>query len=135
MKLLMGISNNWSWRGLGLQLLQLPQWVSLVGPRRTRIFRGPLVSLVTGLSLIPQSAVASSIEEDLSLRVLNDLKRGDTAKACEGAKILREQDLSNISEINANINHIKLEQIRIRSLYRELDGYKSASGSCGMLPC
>ncbi len=129
MKSLTCTSNNWPWRGLGLHPLQLPQWASLVGPRRTRIFRGTLISLVAGLSLIPQSAVASGIEEDLSLRVLNDLKRGDTSKACEGAKILREQDLSNISEINANINHIKLEQIRIRSLYRELDGYKSASGT------
>jgi hypothetical protein len=73
--------------------------------------------------------VASSIEEDLSLRVLNDLKRGDTAKACEGAKILRELYLSIISKINANINHINLEKTGIRSNYRELGSYRGALGA------
>ncbi|MFZ0409685.1 MAG: hypothetical protein WAM11_16490, partial [Cyanobium sp.] len=33
---------NWPWRGLGLHPLQLLQWVSLVSPRGTRIFRGAL---------------------------------------------------------------------------------------------
>ena len=39
---LLGTSKNWPWRGLGPHPLQLPQWVSLVSPRGTRIFRGAL---------------------------------------------------------------------------------------------
>jgi hypothetical protein len=38
-------SKNWPWRGLGPNPLQLLQWVSLVSPRGTRIFRGALEAL------------------------------------------------------------------------------------------
>jgi hypothetical protein len=34
-----GTWKNCTWRGLRLPALKLPQWVSLVGPRGTRIFR------------------------------------------------------------------------------------------------
>ena len=40
--LLKGTSKNWPWRSLGPHPLQLLQWVSLVSPRGTRIFRGAL---------------------------------------------------------------------------------------------
>lgn len=46
--------------------------------------------------------------EDLSLRIFNDIKRGDRPKACAGAKTLRELLLLKISETNSNIDRTKL---------------------------
>lgn len=66
--------------------------------------------LLIGALFNTHTVAASSLSEELSLRTLNDLKRGVTSKACAWAKTLRELGLLRISEINANVNRKNLRK-------------------------
>ena len=66
--------------------------------------------LLIGALFNTHTVAASSLSEELSLRTLNDLKRGVTSKARAWAKTLRELGLLRISEINANVNRKNLRK-------------------------